>query len=288
MFQSPDGIHWTQIQKEPVITDGAFDSQNLAFWDPQIGKYREYHRKFLGGVRAIVTSVSDDFLHWSEVLPLEYVGAPNEHLYTNAILPHPRATHLLIGFPTRYHPNRGSQVEPLLMASGDGQTFFRYADAVIPVTAPQDRMGNRSNYMSWGITPVQEDDQLEAVYATEAYYEGPDSRVRRFLYAKDRYASLHAPGKGEFTTKPLVLTGERLVVNHITTGSLRVELLDAETGKPLAGCGAEQCEPLQGDSAKAEVRWRTGTLRAAAGKPVRLRFLLDGSDVFGFQAMDAK
>ena len=28
----------------PVITDGAFDSQNLAFWDPLRGEYRAYWR----------------------------------------------------------------------------------------------------------------------------------------------------------------------------------------------------------------------------------------------------
>jgi len=30
-FQSPDGIHWSLMRKEPVVTEGAFDSQNLAF-----------------------------------------------------------------------------------------------------------------------------------------------------------------------------------------------------------------------------------------------------------------
>jgi hypothetical protein len=31
-FGSPDGIHWIKLQDDPVITDGAFDSQNVAFW----------------------------------------------------------------------------------------------------------------------------------------------------------------------------------------------------------------------------------------------------------------
>jgi hypothetical protein len=33
-LRSPDGIHWTRMAEAPVITRGAFDSQNLAFWDP--------------------------------------------------------------------------------------------------------------------------------------------------------------------------------------------------------------------------------------------------------------
>ena len=32
-FESPDCKHWKLIQEKPVITNGAFDSQNLAFWD---------------------------------------------------------------------------------------------------------------------------------------------------------------------------------------------------------------------------------------------------------------
>ena len=49
-FKSPDGIHWSLISDNPVITNGAFDSQNLAFWDPTLGKYRAYWRTFTGGI----------------------------------------------------------------------------------------------------------------------------------------------------------------------------------------------------------------------------------------------
>ncbi|MBW3598136.1 MAG: hypothetical protein KY475_12790, partial [Planctomycetes bacterium] len=103
-FQSPDGIHWKLMQEAPIITKGAFDSQNLAFWDPHIQKYREFHRGFRDGVRDILTAVSDDYLSWPEPQYLSYPDAPKEHLYTNAIRPYFRAPHLLIGFPTRFQP----------------------------------------------------------------------------------------------------------------------------------------------------------------------------------------
>ena len=44
--RSPDGIHWSAIGDEPVLTDGAFDSHNLAFWDAEQGLYRAYYRDF--------------------------------------------------------------------------------------------------------------------------------------------------------------------------------------------------------------------------------------------------
>ncbi len=124
-FQSADGLHWALMHPEPIITKGAFDSQNLAFWDAQRGEYREYHRDFRDG-RDIRTSTSRDFLHWTEPEFLSYtanvhpgrrdeqpadvkdpVGAKYppgrvSELYTNQIAPYYRAPHILLGFPTRY------------------------------------------------------------------------------------------------------------------------------------------------------------------------------------------
>ena len=75
-------------------------------------------------------------MHWENEADLTYSeGTPNEHLYTNAIQKYFRAPHLFVGFPTRYEP-KSQQVEPILMTSRDGVLFQRYAEAVIPRTAP--------------------------------------------------------------------------------------------------------------------------------------------------------
>jgi hypothetical protein len=124
-FRSPDGVHWSLISEAPVITKGAFDSQNLAFWDAERGEYREYHRDFRDG-RDIRTSTSGDFVHWTEPQFLSYTsrlrvessdGDRTEvkdlpdwnhppgrvsQLYTNQIIPYYRAPHIFFGFPTRY------------------------------------------------------------------------------------------------------------------------------------------------------------------------------------------
>ncbi|WP_165233481.1 hypothetical protein [Aquisphaera insulae] len=125
VFRSADAIHWSLMRPDPVITKGAFDSQNLAFWDADRGEYREYHRDFREG-RDIRTSRSADFLEWSEPEFISYsanidpghrvdpradvkdpvgeaypFGRVSE-LYTNQVAPYFRAPHLLLGFPTRY------------------------------------------------------------------------------------------------------------------------------------------------------------------------------------------
>jgi hypothetical protein len=124
-FGSPDGIHWSLLSDKPVITQGAFDSQNLAFWDTLRGEYRCYLRDFREG-RDIRTCTSQDFLHWTDPTFLEYsssfafahAGEASEdvkdtpgakyppgrvsELYTNQVIPYYRAPHIFLGFPTRY------------------------------------------------------------------------------------------------------------------------------------------------------------------------------------------
>src|SRR5262249_22823700 len=71
-FHSADGVHWSKMRAEPVITKGAFDSLNIAFWDPVAGLYRSYSRYFADGVRAIQNCTSEDFLHWTDPQPNRY------------------------------------------------------------------------------------------------------------------------------------------------------------------------------------------------------------------------
>ena len=96
---------------DPVITQDALDSQNLAFWDEVKGRYASYYRERRDEVRDSVVAQSDDFLNWSEPQFLQYPGAPDEHRCTNAIFRHPRAPQYLLGFSTRYFPGT-EQVEP--------------------------------------------------------------------------------------------------------------------------------------------------------------------------------
>jgi len=164
-YHSADGVHWSKMQEEPVITKGAFDSQNLAFWDETLGKYRAYYRIFSkgvttkevwkpAGVRAIRTAVSDDFIHWEQEADLTYFDSPAEQLYTNQVAPYIRAPHILIGMPTRYvdrgwsaaakalpdlknrelragiNQRYGTAItEGVLMASRDGVQFKRWNEA---------------------------------------------------------------------------------------------------------------------------------------------------------------
>lgn len=282
VFKSPDGIHWTLIRNQPVITEGYFDSQNLAFWDPQTRRYVDYHRTFIDGVRSIMMCTSEDFVNWTEPVLLKYPGAPNQHLYTNTVRPYPDAPHLRVGFPTRYLP-KTQQVEPVFMASRDGITFTRYNEAVVPQSAPKDRDGNRSNYMTNGLVRLPGKPNEWSVYATEAYYSGPDSRVRRFTYRKDGFVALQ--GTGEVLTKPIRYYGRRLLLNYKCRegGSVRVEMR-TEDGKGLIALARDESDTLTGDSVNHDMGWQNpNPVSLGLGRTVRLHFTLKNAELYAFQ-----
>jgi hypothetical protein len=277
-FVSPDCLSWNLIQEKPVITHGAFDSQNLAFWDTDRGEYRAYWRYFGDGVRSIRTATSRDFITWKNEADLSYTeGTPREHLYTNAIQKYFRAPHLFIGFPTRYEP-KSQQVEPILMTSRDGRTFHRYVDAVVPRTAPKDRNHNRSNYMTWGMFQLPGRPKEISVYATENFYEPTPGRVRRFVYRVDGFVALRGGTHGgTVTTKPLRFEGRRLLLNYDVRpgGAVAIEVLNESaevTGKS---------KPFTGDAVDAPVDWEQAPDFTQG--VVQLRFSIKNADVFSLR-----
>ena len=282
VYQSPDGIRWKMIKDHPVIIKGAFDSQNLAFYDTERGLYVDYHRWFNKGLRDIMTSTSKDYVNWTDPVPLRIEEKKKEHLYTNAIQPYDRAPHILLGFPTRYLPKEGQRVEPTFMSSRDGLNFKRWSDPVIPESAPKDRKGNRSNYMAWGLFQLPGNDREYSMYASEAYYEGPDSRLRRFTYRTDGFVSARAGKKGgTLITKPIQFGGNKLILNYAVKsgGELKVLLRHAKTSKVLA-----ESKPVTGDKISGPVDWKHGkSIGELAGKTVRVEFQVKDADLYSMQ-----
>ena len=319
-FGSADGIRFTRLRGQPILTQGYFDSLNLAFWDGSRGEYRAYLRDFDGGVpdgvRGILTATSQDFIHWTEPTWLRYPDAPIEQLYTNQIQPYARAPHIFIGFPMRYvdrgwtaqtdflpeleprrrraavSPRYGSAVtDGLFMSSRDGLTFKRWGEAFIrPGLRPQDNWVYGDNCVAWGLVETRSElagapNEL-SLYATESYWRGRDMHVRRYSLRLDGFVSVQAPlSGGEFVSKPVLFAGAKLVMNFSTSaaGSIRVELQDA-VGEPLAGFTLADCPEIFGDSLEQIVHWRGGSgLGSLAGKPIRLRFVLKDADLYSIR-----
>jgi hypothetical protein len=314
--KSSDGIHWSRISDKAVITKGAFDSENLAFWDAVRKEYRAFFRGFRDGRRDILTATSADFSHWTEPVWVTYPGSAPQELYTNQIAPYYRAPHIFLGFPTRYvdrgwqpshealpelehrrqrakgSPRFGSAItDGLFMSSRDGLTFKRWDEAFLR-PGPQE-LGHwiyGDQYQNWGLVETKSDlpgapNEL-SMYAIEGCWRGTSDRLRRYTIRIDGFVSLQTPlSGGECITKPLAFSGKQLAINFATSaaGSIRVELQDA-SGKPIDGFRLEDSQEIFGDSIKRTVAWKSGSdVGKLAGQPVRLRIVAKDADLFSFQ-----
>ena len=289
-MKSPDGLHWSPMTDAPILSGlGAFDSQNLAFWDPTLKAYRGYWRIFTAGVitdkvwkpsgvRAIRTATSDDLVHWNKAADLKYVDSPAEHLYTNQVKYYYRAPQILIGFPTRYidrgwsdsmralpelehrqwrakaNQRYGTAItEGLLMASHDGVTFKRWNEAFLrPGIEREGTWHYGHQYIAWHVVE------------TKSALEGAPNELS--LYAGESY-----------------WTGNSSVLRRYT---LRLDGF-VSAAAPMSG-GELVTRPLTFRGSRLKLNFSTsaaGSIRVeiqdASGKPLPGFASDDSSDVFG-------
>ena len=291
---SPDGINWKRLQEEAVLTRGAFDSQNLAFWDEERGHYAAYFRIFTS-VRAIARSISFNFTEWSNGVPIDLGDSPREHLYTNATTPYFRAPDVLLAFPSRFSPDRQRVAEHSLpgvsdavfMSSRDGVNFDRrFMQSFVAPGRDLRNWTERSNMVAWGVVPTA-DDEI-SVYYTQ-HYRHPTAHLRRGVLRTDGFVSLNAPhAGGEVLTRPIVFGGNTLQINYRTSavGSVRIELLD-EAGAPIEGFTLNDSDELFGDDVDRTATWNGASdVGALAGRPVRLRLVLKDAEVYSLRFFD--
>ena len=282
LYKSADGIHWTKTGVK--ITGGAFDSQNVAFWDPVTERYVITCRgKLYGSVRTIATCFSTDYINWSPLVYITYPGSPKMQMYTSAVNCYPGAEHIQIGFPTQLLPGRAEKTQPLFMSSRDGLHFNRWADPVIAITDPEDRAGHKSNYMAYGVLALPGNAREWSVYATEGARMGSTTgtRLRRFTYRVDGFVSIRADNAGgDVLTKPLTFSGKTLKLNFATqTGGQIHVRLESSSGVMLA-----QSAALTGDEIAYPVRWQgMADLSALQGQTVQLRFSMKNADLYSIQ-----
>ncbi len=300
-FGSPDGIRWKKIQAEPVTTKGQFDSLNIVFRDEPAKLYRCYSRTWTGdnytGFRAVQSSTSEDFLHWSDPVPNRHRAAdgsepPHEHFYTSATTACPGAQHFLLSFPMRFVPERTKPSpikdpgvsDAMFLSSRDGTNWDRtFLEAWVRPGLDERNWTHRNNMPARGI--VQTSSNEFSMYISE-HYSWPDNRIRRLTIRRHGFASVHANAAGgEFTTRPLTFTGKNLILNYATsaTGSVQVEIQD-ENGKPLPGYALDDMELFFGDELDAVVKWKNRSdISSLIGKTVRFRFVLRDADLFALR-----
>lgn len=322
-FVSADGLRWTRLKGEPILSSKdvpfqhihLFDSQNLTFWSDAEQTYVCYFRVW-DGLRRIARSTSTDFRTWTPAVLMQQVHddgvhgpqpAPAEHLYTNQTSPYFRAPHLYVATAARFFEGRqvvsveqakSLNINPqyfqdtsdsVFMTSRGGSTYDRtFLEGHIKPRIGLRNWVSRTNYPALNV--VQTGPTEMSLYVNHDY-ASPTSHVRRYSLRLDGFASVRAgASSGELLTKPFTFAGHSLSVNFATSaaGGLRFELQDA-AGKPLPGYSLAECNELIGNELDRVVEWnKSPTLSPHVGKTVRLRCVLKDADLFAIQFVKDK
>ncbi len=313
-FASADGIHWRNLCEEPVITEGKFDSHNIAFWSEHEQCYLCYFREvaqgenYGQGVRSIARCRSEDFVNWSSPELMDMGDTPPEHLYTNATQPYFRAPHIYIAMPGRFFPDRrvltpeedeqfevamqpncedtygADSADAVFMTSRGGHRYDRtFMETFVRPGRDRRNWTSRCNYPACGIIQTA-DDEL-SIYI-ERHNAQPTKYLERLTLRLDGFASLYAGyAGGTMRSKPITFTGRALELNYATSaaGGIRVALHD-EDDNPIEGFGLDDCDIIRGDELARTVTWNgNADVSGLAGQPVRLHFELKDADVFAMR-----
>jgi hypothetical protein len=301
-FASADGLQWRKLTNDAVITEGAFDSQNVAFWSESESQYLCYFRVFHNGVRSITRTTSQDFRTWSTPELMGYGDTTPEHLYTNQTQPYYRAPHIYIATAARFMPGRrvvsvteaeslggeaaysGDCSDVVLLSSRGGARYDRsFMGAFIRPGLGLEHWTSRTNYPACGV--VETGDGALSIYVQRRYGQ-LNHHLQRFVLRPDGFVSMHGSYQGgSFVTKPVRFSGASLQLNGSTSaaGGIRVELQDAD-GNALDGFEANTCDEWIGDWIDRRVTWANRSdVSALAGQSVRLRFVLRDADLFAIK-----
>lgn len=314
-FVSPDGLHWKKLREEAVLPPTifaptvkmAFDSMNVPFWSENEKCYVCYLRNFVGKIRSICRTTSQDFITWTPPVQMGYGDGPVEELYTNQTHAYFRAPHIYVGIAARFM--KGRQVlndEQAKAVHVDPKYFKDCSDGVLITTRGGDQYArtfpegfltpgigpenwtSRTNYPSRGV--VQTGPNEMSFYANLSYGQ-PTSNFHRYSLRLDGFSAAVAPYTGgEITTKPLTFTGKELSLNFSTSaaGGIKVEIQDA-AGNPIPGFGLDDAVETIGNEIDRVVHWKTGTdVSALAGKPVRLKFVMKDAKLYSLQFQSEK
>jgi len=303
---SKDGIHWKKAGTEPVFTKGAFDSQNVSFWSKNEQSYVLYFRTWTGpyysGIRTISRTTSKDFVNWTEPVRMNFGYTPLEHLYTNQTSPYFRANHIYIAIAARFMPGRQVLTEKqaqkinvnpkyfrdcsdvVLMSSRGGNEYHRtFMEGFIKPGIGLQNWVSRSNYPALNV--VQTSPKEMSIYVNQNYAQ-PTAHLHRYSLRLDGFASLNAPYiGGEMITKPLLIKGDKLIINFSTSaaGYIKAELLDTNE-KPIKGFELENVNEAIGNEIEKQISWKGNPgLKQLNGEPIRIRFVMKDADLYSIK-----
>lgn len=308
-YSSPDGIHWKKMQEQPVITEGTFDSQNVAFWSESENCYVSYFRTWtkgdFKGIRNVSRATSKDFINWTNPVEMTYGNRPTEEIYIQQTSPYYRASQIYLAIGARFMPGRAVltaedakrlQVNPsyfkdlsdVVIMSTRGESVYQreFMESFIRPGIGLDNWVSRTNYPALNVVPTGKN--KISIYLNQDYAQ-PTAHLQRYSLRVDGFSSLHANYQpGEMITKPFKFSGKEMEINFSTSAAGEIHIVfEDENGSPINGYSLQNAKPIIGNEIKKIVSWDGNTdVKKLAGKTVRLHFYMKDADLYSFKFND--
>lgn len=316
---SPDGLQWTDYEKNPVLPTWPEGYGNGNFVRHSVGDivdvFYDPLRKHYGAAvklpalpedgyapgprsarmfrRLVGMSTSMDFMHWEKpwriFTPDEKDDGLLEFYSMGGV--HTRGS-LYIGMLRVLRddlscdpggPKNGIGYT-VLATSRDGVTWHRYRE---PFLDRNSDAGSWDHAMTWIGSTLPMGDEVYLYYGGFARGHKIEIKTERQIglarMKKDRYVALTPEQEqGTLLTRPFLYPGGKLTLNaDAARGAVRVRLLDQD-GQPMKAFGEGESKPITTDALAAEVQW-TQSPRTLKGKPVRFEFKVRNAALFGFE-----
>jgi len=303
---SPDGLHWTLLP-DPLMRYQNADTQNIALYDPEIGRYVLYTRQAddQSARRGINRTESEDFSRFppsEPVLESNPLEPPDWDLYCSGYSRWPGATsaHLML---LSLYQRTPDVINVHLATSRDGRTWHRPLGRSPWVgSVPSWPDPYRSVYACAGVIPTAPGEWSTYLGVHPCGHNEPPtpeqdarSRIVRAVVREDGFVSLSAEGHGTFWTVPFELTSDSIRVNVRTasSGFLRCKIMAAAVGdtaqgnregRTVEGFAMEDCTVVSGNHLDVPLVWSgSSDVSRLRGQTIRLKFELYQADLYAIR-----
>ena len=313
---SADGLNWTAYNNGNPVVERAADTYNQLLWDAAAQTYRLYTRTDFGsggGVTEIRGNrcetnpdVNADPTNWTRLDNSWYFNSePNEpsrrQVYglTSTIY---EGLHLALmqvyewpgdmseGPYDTYVRHDRDIINTYLATSRDGENWdlsWVYAEQPIVPRGPDGSFDKDLLFTMSNIVTREDKHWIYYTGTVERHDIYPYPRLPKIGLATlrlDGFVSVDAnDANGVLTTKPMTMSGERLIINtDAGSGSIEVEILDMY-GNILDGFSRDDADVFTGDSIRHRVTWNdSADVSSLKDQAITVRFYLNNCKLYSF------